>query len=560
VLKYIHWGPDSGPWQTTIKSISFSLTVLLTFRMDHPNPERAKGVEHQKEEKEREEEEDDDWMMMDDEAWDNLWQSSVHSISPGGAAGASASGSVAEEEPHSKRPRPEDSQPEPLSLRQPPTPTSPSSVLLWSASHPIWLDAEEAAAAAAILAEEEEEEEEEEKKNRTDPREDQDEEEAFPAGQGFDLGSPTPSLPRLTSTPKPWAADQRVRTPGEWPSGWSSPFSFLQPTPTTTTTTTRQWFGPPKGRGKKAAAASFNSDQGLATLSWADLVRRHSELLSRKGKMNSRLFNKAALDLLAAFAAQSPPPLPPSPSAAAAAGPSRMPSTTGDWATEKEALSHFRSVILNQKEMDSEELVARVCQYVESQLSPLLTVDEKKETLLKKSLAFVLELSPQLSLKTAPVIRTYIHQMFDSQLENLFAEIRMPEMPMRQKALLYRRMFTNLFDDHQCVSFAATNKALLGKLSIRDLYFLTFYACVTSRRHRGDNLLQLGCVGKCQVSSPHLTSPHLTSPVVCFLFPGLSSVGKSLLFESITLLTGHQLLTSATSGSSDTGCGRFSVG
>jgi hypothetical protein len=37
-------------------------------------------------------------------------------------------------------------------------------------------------------------------------------------------------------------------------------------------------------------------------------------------------------------------------------------------------------------------------------------------------------------------------------------------------------------------------------------------------------------------------------------------VGKSLLFESILLVTAHQLLSTATSGSSDGGCGRFSVG
>jgi hypothetical protein len=241
--------------------------------------------------------------------------------------------------------------------------------------------------------------------------------------------------------------------------------------------------------------------------------------------MNSRQFNKKALELLAAFAAQalklSDAAAAQTPAVALSAGPSPMPSVTHDWATEKEALSHFRALLLNEKEMESEKLVARVCQYIESQLSPLLTVDEKKETLLKKSLAFVLELSPQLSLKTAPVIRTYINQMFDSKLENLFAEIRMPEMPMREKSLLYRRMFTRLFDDDKSVSFAATNKALLGKLSIRDLYFLTFYACVTSRRHRGDNLLQLGCVGECAVFYPHLTSPHLTSPK-----PGLLSFSR----------------------------------
>jgi hypothetical protein len=89
----------------------------------------------------------------------------------------------------------------------------------------------------------------------------------------------------------------------------------------------------------------------------------------------------------------------------------------------------------------------------------------------------------------------------------------MPEMPLREKSLLYRRMFSRFLDDDRCISFAAINKSLLGKIDMRDLFFLTFYACVTSRRHRGDCLLQLGLVGK-------------------------SSTGKSTLFESALLQTG----------------------
>ena len=98
-----------------------------------------------------------------------------------------------------------------------------------------------------------------------------------------------------------------------------------------------------------------------------------------------------------------------------------------------------------------------------------------------------------------PVIRSYVHQIFDTELENLFATIRMPERSARDKALQYRRMFTRFLDDRSCVTFACTNKALLGKLPPRDVWFLTFFAFVTSRRVRGDNLLQLGCSGTCVI-------------------------------------------------------------
>jgi hypothetical protein len=151
--------------------------------------------------------------------------------------------------------------------------------------------------------------------------------------------------------------------------------------------------------------------------------------------------------------------------------------------------------LLNAKEIQSEEMVVRIVAFIQNGLPPLLTADEKRDLLLKRSLAFVQELSPQLSLKTGPVIRSYVNQIFDSHLDNLFAEIRMPEKSPKDKALQYRRMFCNFIDDQSCVSFACTNKALLGKLSARDVWFLTFFAFVTTRRVRGDNLLQLGCTG-----------------------------------------------------------------
>ncbi len=45
-----------------------------------------------------------------------------------------------------------------------------------------------------------------------------------------------------------------------------------------------------------------------------------------------------------------------------------------------------------------------------------------------------------------------------------------------------------------------------------------------------------------------------------FVISGKSSVGKSLLFESVILVTGHQLLSSSSSNSGDAGVGRFKTG
>lgn len=299
--------------------------------------------------------------------------------------------------------------------------------------------------------------------------------------------------------------------------------------------------------GKKlggAAAASLlaaeNARLELASLTYPELVQRYTALMEKKQSMTGRVFNKAVLELLAVFASKSPGDVPTAGGGSAITGGGACRGQLGrddddEWNSEKLALAKFRDELLNEKEMASETLVERVVEYIQTKLSPSLTADERKETLLKKSLSFVLDISPQLSIKTSPLIRSYVNRIFDSQMDNLFAEIVMPEMPLREKSLMYSRMFGNFIDSDKCVSFAATNKALLGKLSMRDLFFLTFYACVTSRRHRGDNLLQIGVCGR-------------------------SSVGKSLLVENVLMQSAHQLLTTTSSSSSDGGCGRFAVG
>lgn len=235
-----------------------------------------------------------------------------------------------------------------------------------------------------------------------------------------------------------------------------------------------------------------HSPTGVAAVysSWDDIIRAYQLLLQQKSSMSGRRFNKKALELLDAcirLASQS------NPSSQAPTSVDNFPTT--EWNFEQENLSKFRAILLNDKELASEDLVQQIVQWVNKGLPDHMTADEKKDTLFKKSMAFVQELSPALAIKTGPIIKSCVAQMFDSQLDHLFAEIKMPEMTVKEKSIMYRRMLGNFLDDAKSVSFAFTNKQLLGRLQPKDLYFLTFFACVTVRRCRGDNLLQLGCVG-----------------------------------------------------------------
>jgi len=256
---------------------------------------------------------------------------------------------------------------------------------------------------------------------------------------------------------------------------------------------------------------------------WMSLVEAHQALLQSQSEDN---FNQRALDLLnQTMSMVTTHHL--GPAMAQCQSSSRL-----EWDHLKEALSEFRHLLLNSKEMASEELVERVVHYIGPTLSPLLSADEKREELQKKCLAFVHDLSPQLNLKIGPLIKSYISRQFGVGIEDLLAEVRLPEMSLKDKAQMYSRMLNNFLGDASSISFACSNRQLLGKLLPVDLWFLTFFAFVTTRRSRGDNLLMLGCVGK-------------------------SSVGKSLLFESIVLATGHQIISSSSSHSGEAGVGRF---
>jgi len=280
----------------------------------------------------------------------------------------------------------------------------------------------------------------------------------------------SPILPDLSDDSQPPSAQQQQQPP--WP---TTSFSLVM----------ENVDAQPQRKKRK------HSPMGAAVYSsWDNIVGAYRALLQQKSSMSGRRFNKKALELLDAcirLANQS------NPSCQGPASVDTSPIT--EWNFEQENLSKFRAILLNDRELASEDLVQQIVQWVNKGLPDHMTADEKKDTLFKKSMAFVQELSPALAIKTGPIIKSCVAQMFDSQLDHLFAEIKMPEMTIKEKSIMYRRMLGNFLDDAKSVSFAFTNKQLLGRLQPKDLYFLTFFACVTVRRCRGDNLLQLGCVG-----------------------------------------------------------------
>ena len=191
----------------------------------------------------------------------------------------------------------------------------------------------------------------------------------------------------------------------------------------------------------------------------------------------------------------------------------------------------YKSILLNQRELTGEEMVAKIMDHVEQRLPPDMSADEKRQALYRGIMDKLNELSASLQIRLGPIAKSLMQFRQNRDMNELFAEVQLPELNLKEKSLLYGRMLFRLLDDPAYVSYATTNPKLLGRLAAKDVWFLTFFAFVTCKRTKGDNLLQLGCCG-------------------------ISSAGKSKLIESVLLTTAHQLLSSTSMSGGDAGVGR----
>ncbi len=198
-------------------------------------------------------------------------------------------------------------------------------------------------------------------------------------------------------------------------------------------------------------------------------------------------------------------------------------------------MSDCAGEILNAREVRSDELVTRIITAVEAQLPSQLGAEEKRQTLEKIVLAKLDAASSCLKLKLAPLAKGYMNQREENEMEGLFYHMQVPQMSHQEKSQIYGIMFSRFIEDPLCVSFVTGNPKMLSRVAPVDVWFLTFFAFVTCRHVKGDNLLQLGCVG-------------------------MSSSGKSTIIELVLRQMAHPLLSSTSQSRGDAGIGRFEVG
>lgn len=138
------------------------------------------------------------------------------------------------------------------------------------------------------------------------------------------------------------------------------------------------------------------------------------------------------------------------------------------------------------------------------------------------------DFSVTFSHKVSPLVNILLEKKMVEAVSKNFVQIEPLQLDDKQLVQKYASCFNAWVDAKDHVSFKATNQKLVGGIDVKDLYILTLFVFATCQRTKNDNLLQLGLVG-------------------------ISTSGKSTLFESI-LMEGSHVTTM------EAGVGRFNMG
>lgn len=136
--------------------------------------------------------------------------------------------------------------------------------------------------------------------------------------------------------------------------------------------------------------------------------------------------------------------------------------------------------------------------------------------------------SVTLSHRVEPLLKLLLEKKVAQVMSSSFVTLEADVENLGDLVQRYTKCFNTWIDADQHVSFKATNTRLLGNVTAKDMFVLTFFAFCTCTRTKNDNLLMLGLTG-------------------------CSTSGKSTLFESC-LMQGSHISTN------ESGVGRFQVG
>ena len=182
--------------------------------------------------------------------------------------------------------------------------------------------------------------------------------------------------------------------------------------------------------------------------------------------------------------------------------------------------------LLSRRDLSTEEFLR---QLVDSLEQPKVeSADETGRQWSDQAVDRLSQYSVTLSHRVSHLLQHMLTQKLNQNLTEAFVTIDPVLDSPATMAYKYGRCFDAWVDASDHVSFSTGNKDLLGRLMARDVFILTLFAMATCRRTKGDNVLCLGVTG-------------------------ISTCGKSTLFENPLAQGAHNLTV-------EQGVGRFNVG
>ncbi len=90
--------------------------------------------------------------------------------------------------------------------------------------------------------------------------------------------------------------------------------------------------------------------------------------------------------------------------------------------------------------------------HMEQHLPPDMSANGKRQALFRGIMDKLNELSASLQIRLGPIAKSLMMFCQNRDMNELFAEVQLPELSLKDKSLLYGRMLFKLLDDPACVS------------------------------------------------------------------------------------------------------------
>jgi hypothetical protein len=188
--------------------------------------------------------------------------------------------------------------------------------------------------------------------------------------------------------------------------------------------------------------------------------------------------------------------------------------------SDEDKLEMMKDRLLSKREKNEEEFINDLMtSFEKNEFEASASADLSHQERLQQAQRKLADKSLILAHKYSPLLKQYVANKEQKLLNEKFAVIKSKKSSLNDMAEKYKHCFNTWVNAKDDVHIKVRDgKEQLGNLNVIHAFTLIFYSIITNRRQTGDNLLQL-------------------------IISGLTSCGKSMLFENPLLEVAHMVTT-----------------